>query len=285
MRSGGAGFTHSFSPAIGCALGKTACGEYCYAQFLQSHQIHGRGGWGEYLLVKQNAAAALRRDLERASRRDPAHKHHISKIRVFSASSTEPLAGPLIPIYKDCLRVAAEFPIAAWVVQTRSPQIVRLEKEIVALAGRVAVSITLETDDDRNFAWGARGSPRIDARRRAIEVISDWPVPIHVAVSPILALRDFVAFGSWLGASADVFTIDTAVDGDGTASGSRTARTIFPARMAELGVDWRDTNDARAFYLWLRERFGARAGWSEEGFRRLADPTALPRRQTCRGDL
>jgi DNA repair photolyase len=279
LRKGGAGFTHSFSPAIGCLLGKTACGDYCYAQFLQSHLTQGRGGWGEYLLVKQNAPAVLRAELERASRRDPADRHHVSRLRIFSASSTEPLAGPLLPLYKECLRAVAEFPIAAWALQTRSPRVVDLEAEVTALRGRISVSLTIESDNDRALDFGRSGSPRIDARRRAAEIVSAWPVPLHVAVSPMLPLTDPDAFAEWLGAHADVFTVDTAVDGDGTGTGKRTARTPFAEAMARQGLDWRDTAPARAFHRRLVERFGPRAGWSADGFRRLADPASLPLRK------
>jgi DNA repair photolyase len=279
LRSGNVGFTHSFSPAIGCALGKTACGAFCYAQFLQSHRIHGRGGWGDYLLVKANAAAALRAELERAARRPADHRHHLSRIRVFSASSTEPLVGPLLPIYRDCLRAIAELPVAAWVIQTRSPRVADLEEAIVPLGARVAVSMTLETDDDGIFAFGPAGSPRVDARMRAIEAMAAWPIHLHVAVSPALALRDPERFANWLGRFADTFTVDTAVDGDGTGEGRRTAATAFPNYLAARGIDWRDTRPARAFHALLMKRFGARAGWSCDGFRRLADPAALPGRE------
>jgi hypothetical protein len=40
--------------------------------------------WGEYLFVKKRLAEALDRDLARAARRDPAHPHHVSQLRVFA---------------------------------------------------------------------------------------------------------------------------------------------------------------------------------------------------------
>jgi hypothetical protein len=178
--------------------------------------------------------------------------------------------------------VLADFPIGAWVIQTRSPRVVDLEREIVALGERAAVSLTIETDDDANYRFGAAGSPRIDARRRALEAMGPWGTHLHVAVSPALPIGDPGAFADWLGRHADTFTIDTAVDGDGTGEGRRTAATTFPSELAACGIDWRDTAPARAFHEMLVSRFGARAGWSCEGFRRLADPAALPRRPRAR---
>lgn len=278
LRAGTVGFTHSFSPAIGCPLGSTACGAYCYAPFLQSHAVHGRGAWGSYVLVKENAAEVLRAELERAARRDPNHRHFVQRIRVFSASSTEPLAGPLFDVTRACLRVAAAFPIAAWALQTRSPRIVELEEEIAALSGRVSVSLTIESDDDRALDFGRPRGPSIASRKRALERMGRWGVPIHAAVSPFLPLTDAGAFLSWLDEHADVVTVDTAVDGDGTGEGRRTARTPYAEYEERAGFDWRDTRAARAFYELLRGRIGPRAGWSADGFRRLADPPALPMR-------
>ncbi|MBI3819706.1 MAG: hypothetical protein HY286_13505 [Planctomycetes bacterium] len=274
------GFTHTFSPAIGCLLGKSSCGDFCYAQFLQAHQIHGKGGWGEYLLIKANAAEALRADLDRAARRAADHKYYISKLRVFSASSTEPLAGPLLTIYRDCLRVLADYDIASWVVQTRSPLVRTLQNELDAIRNHVVVSMTIETDDDASFQIGAAGSPTIAARRAAVEEMQHWPVPIHVAVSPALPMRNINDFARWLLQFADVITVDTAVSGDGTGDGSRSARSALPSRMAARGADWRDERQPRELYQLLEQLAPGRARWSSDGFTRLARIENVPRRHS-----
>ncbi|MFN0207373.1 MAG: hypothetical protein ACKVS6_13795 [Planctomycetota bacterium] len=277
------GYTHSFSPAIGCMLGKTTCGVYCYAQFLQAHKIYGSGEWGESILLKTNAPAVLRAELERAARRPPDHKYHLSNIRVFSASSTEPLAGPVFNIYKQCLDVLAEFTPAAWVVQTRSPLITNLRAELERIKTCAVVSMTIETDDDALYQIGAAGSPLPTARMRAISQMQDWNVPIHVAVSPALPIRNISTFADWLAENADAVTVDTAVDGDGTGDGKRTALTTFPELMRTKGYDWRDGSQARELYQLLKNKIGERAGWSSEGFVRLANRsvfTPLTRRES-----
>ncbi len=278
--AGTGGFTHSFSPAIGCSLGGTACGIACYAQFLQPHRVRAAPteSWGDVVRVKRNAPEVLRSELQRASRRDPAHRHHVERLRVFSASGTEPLAGPCLPIYRECLRVLAGFPVGGWALQTRSPLVARLARELASLGDRLVVSLTLETDDDAAFDLGHPGSPTIAARRRAVESLSREPVLLHVAVSPCLPVRDTESFARWLAAHTDVVTVDTFVAGDGTGRGARTARTEIPALLARRGVDWRDDGPALRLLDRLRALVGDRAGWSHEGFLRLADPRALPRR-------
>lgn len=269
------GFTHTFSPAIGCLLGKTTCGSFCYASFLQAHKIYGKGGWGDYLLVKENAPAILKKELDLSARRDPKHKHFISNLRVFSASSTEPLAGPLFNIYHECLQILAGYPIGRWVVQTRSPLVRNLKDEIILLKDRVIVSITIETDDDALFQIGEPGSPTIAARRAAVEQMQLFGVPIHVAVSPALPIRNITTFAHWLLQYADAVTVDTAVAGDGTGDGGRSEQSRLPELLMNRGVDWRDESQARALYNLLKSRAPDRVGWSSEGFRRLASENIM----------
>ncbi|HKD99987.1 MAG TPA: radical SAM protein [Planctomycetota bacterium] len=268
------GFTHSFSPAIGCVLGRTSCGIACYAQFLQAHRVYGSGAWGEYVLVKRNAAEVIARELARAADREVDHPAHVSRIRVFSASSTEPLAGPCYPVYRECLRAVAKHRVGAWVIQTRSPLVARLVDEIAALGSRAVVSVTIETDDPRSADLGAPGTPTVRARMSAVETLAASGIAVHVAVSPALPVRDELAFADWIAAHAAAATVDTFTDGDG-AGGGRTRRTALPAVLEARGVDWRDAAPARSLHAALRARMGDRAGWSRDGFRRLATPETL----------
>lgn len=269
------GYTHSFSPAIGCALGGTPCGAYCYAAFLQAHKIRGTGAWGEYLQVKENAADALESDLLRAARRDPGHRYSIGNLRIFASGSTEPLAGPLFAIYQKCLETAARFPMARWVVQTRLPRVTDLEPILLQLGRRVIVSITIETDIEDTTATDAtpRGGacgPSIAARMRAAEQLHRAGVAVNVAVSPMLPLRAPKEFAAWIAQNATFATIDTAVTGDGTGTGARTARSPFALRASAAGYNWRDEAPARAFHRLLQKSMGERAGFSAQGFSQLA---------------
>jgi DNA repair photolyase len=267
LASGSDGFTHSFNPAIGCPYARGACGAFCYARPFAEH-LGGAGTWGSRVLIKRNAAQLLERDLARATRRDPEHPLHVSRLAVFSASTTDPCAPPLLGLYRECLRVIARYPVRRWLIQTRSPAVLDLEREIVELGARAVVSFTLETDDERLWSALPRGSPPIAARRRAFERLSSWPVRRHLAVAPSLPARDPAGFAGWIAAHATDATVDTFVCGDGS-GGARTGRSPIPDLLAALDIDWRDDRQARDLYERLRALMGNRAGWSAAGFLRL----------------
>lgn len=265
---GEGGFTHTYNPAVGCAFAPGFCGAFCYAREFAERRL-GAGAWGREMLVKENAPALLERELERAARRPPGHRHHVARLCVFGSSATDPCAGPALAITRECLRVVARFPVARWVLQTRSPAVLALEEELLALGSRAVVSFTLETDDERLWRSGPPGAPGIAARRRCFEALAAWPLRRHLAVSPCLPLRDPRAFADWIARHATDATVDTLVSGDG-AGGRRSARGAVPELLAAGGADWRDEGPARALHALLVERMGARAGWSAGGFARLA---------------
>ena len=109
----GGGYTHSFNPAVGCPFAPGFCGAFCYARDF-AERLGGPGTWGARVLLKANAPEMLERELLRAERRSLDHRHHLSKLRVFSASTTDPCAGPVRELYRECLRVVARHPPARW---------------------------------------------------------------------------------------------------------------------------------------------------------------------------
>lgn len=264
----GPGYTHTFNPAVGCAFAPGACGAFCYAREF-AERLGGRGTWGARVLVKQNAPELVERELERAARRPREHRHHVERLRVFSSSTTDPCAGRTLATTRAVLAIVARFPVARWVLQTRSPRVVDLEREILALGDRIVVSFTLETDDEALWKSASPGAPSVRARRRAFERMSRWPVRRHLAIAPALPCRDPVGLADWTAEHATEATVDTFTSGDGS-SGRRTARSPLPAWLASQGRDWRDETEARRLHALLRERLGERAGWSARGFGRLA---------------
>ncbi len=262
------GYTHSFNPAIGCAFARGLCGAYCYARGF-AERLGGAGIWKNFVLVKENAPELVQAELERAARRAPDHPHHVTRLRIFSPSTTEPCAGPVLAVYRDVLRVVAAFPIARWVVQTRSPAVLELEPELRALGERVVVSFTVESDDDALTGEAPPGAPSIRARRRAFERLAAIGVRRHLAAAPLLPLAAPIAFADWIAAFATDATVDTMQSGDG-AAGRRTASSEWPAFALRQGLDWRSEDAARAFLALLQARMGARARWSAAGFAALA---------------
>ena len=264
------GYTHTLNPAIGCPFGRGFCGQFCYARAGMAHRFRAaRQKWGEYLVVKQNAAELLRRELDAAGRRPDDHPHHLRRLRIFASSSTDPCAGPSLEVFRSCLRVITEYPIERIVVQTRSPQLLTLRAEIEALGERVVVSFTMETDSDDVWQRGPAGSPTISRRRQVFEQLHDWSVRRHLAVSPCLPLMNVEGFADWIAKFADDVTVDTFLAGDG-AGGSRTGSLPLPVIFEQSGWDWRDESPARLLFEALQRRMGRRAGWSCAGFGRLA---------------
>lgn len=265
----GPGYTHSFNPAVGCAFAGGLCGSFCYARGF-AERLAGPGTWGRLVLVKQNAPELLRAELERAARRAPEHRHHIARLRVFSPSTTEPCVGPVLDVYREVLRVVSEFDIARWVVQTRSPAVMRLAPQLTALGARGVVSFTLETDDDALWDSGPPGAPSIRARRRAFEQLAGCAARRHLALSPFLPPAEPERFADWISVHATDVTVDTFQSGDGS-GGRRTAGSKLPEFARRAGFDWRCEDSARTFFEHLRARMGERARWSAQGFAALAE--------------
>lgn len=273
------GYTHTLNPAVGCVFACTWCGEYCYAQHETPARViaHQLGlWWGEYLFVKQRIAEALKRDLARASERHPDHPHHVSKLKVFMSSLTEPCAGPALDITRQCLREFAAYPIARLVLQTRSPKVVQLLPELQALGDRVLVSFTVESDSDQ--IWQEvhpRMLPPLRERRKAVATLHASGVTISVTVSPCARLADPEEFAVWIAMNSSYAVVDTFVAGDGK-GGTRTEKTDIPALFAARGWMWSDESAARGLYERVRTLIGDRVGWSKEGFNRLTTvPTGV----------
>lgn len=268
------GYTHTCNPAVGCSFATGPCGGYCYAREFAERSL-GSGSWGARLRIKANLPALLESELLRAGRRSSGHRHHIARIKVFSSSTTDPCAPPVLELYRECLRVLAKHPVGGWVLQTRSPSVVRLLPELRELGNRVIVSFTLESDHDVLAGTGRVGSPGVSARRRAFESLAHAGIPRHLAVAPFLPPKNAEAFADWVAEWSDWATVDTAVQGDGR-QGARTARSELPGMLLGQGIDWRDESLALGFLELLRSRMGTRAGWSREGFARLANVLGEP---------
>ncbi len=266
-------YTHTLNPAVGCVFACSFCGLYCYAQWetparLIAEQLGLR--WGEYVFVKKHIAEALERDLARAVRREAEHPHHVSRLKVFMSSVTEPCAGPALAVTRECLRVFARYPIGRLVLQTRSPNVVQFLPELKALGDRVLVSFTVESDSDE--IWQDVESPmlpRLRERRKAVSQLHENGITTSVTVSPCARLADPEEFAVWIAMNASYAVVDTFVAGDGRA-GTRTEKTEIPSLFAANGWQWSDESAAQDLYQRVRALIGERAGWSKDGFNRLA---------------
>ena len=273
------GYTHTINPAIGCLHGGGACGVSCYAQFLNAHLFRNKnrasnplGEWGTYLVVKQNSVPLLENEFMKASRRNPVHPFHISKLKIFASPATEPLLAQTLDIYRGWLNLAAQYPIRKWVIQTRSPLILHLKDDVERLGNKCCISFTLETDSDSRFtAIAPTGSPLPSQRRRVVEELKTWNTAVSLAVSPALPLENIEAFADWISNNVEYALVDTFLAGDGSAGIRTGGRSKTPEIFRANGWDWRDETEAKNLFRMLQDRMGNRVKWSQEGFICLAE--------------
>ncbi|MBX3066186.1 MAG: radical SAM protein [Anaerolineae bacterium] len=249
-------FTHTLSPYTGCGFGKTACGQFCYAQFMPNWtNLANAEHWGELVAVKSNAASILKHTLHGMKQSDRA------KLRIFMASTTDPYQ-PLEAKYhitQQCLDVFAEYSdLDLLVIQTRSP-LVMTDFERIKQLPYSWLSITIETNDTR-FIHRLGGGPLPKKRFEIIQQARLAGIRTQIVVSPCLPytpsfLRQLVDSG------ASRIVIDDFVSGDGT-GGKRTSASRF---VSLANYDWRDSSSARSLYFSLKA-LGIEVGWSAAGF-------------------
>jgi DNA repair photolyase len=247
-------FTHTLAWSVGCGLGKTYCGAYCYAPTLPNWLYNREEGeaWGEGIVIKENAPELLAAELAKTRDR--------STMRIFMSSTTDPYQ-PLerkLRLTRQCLEVFQRYAdLDLLLIQTRSP-IVTDDAALIAAIPYVWVSMTLETDR-ADLPYGPNRA-MIDQRYAAIQKLTAAGVRVQIAVSPCLPYSN--DFADWLIASgAQRIIVDTFVAGDGS-EGKRTSTSPFAS---ESGYDWRSEDHARHLYAMLQGK-SAQVGWSAAGF-------------------
>ncbi|MCI3926871.1 radical SAM protein [Paenibacillus sp. TRM 82003] len=220
------GYTHTLNPYSGCAF---AC-DYCYVRRMPVALFRGEP-WGSWVDAKRFDPEAFRRELQRAYKRGPTS--------IFLSSATDPYqpAEYRLKRTRELLQLLAEAPPAFLFVQTRSPLVTR-DADVLAgfPAGRVLVSVTVETDRDDMRRVFAPASPPIAARLNALRRLRDAGVPTQAAVAPLLPCT--AAFAATLAEATPRITLDTFTLGDG-AGGRRSASLGMRERLQALGLaDW-----------------------------------------------
>ncbi|MBK8138721.1 MAG: radical SAM protein [Chloroflexi bacterium] len=256
LASGALPFTHSFSPYTGCQFGTTACGQYCYAQFMPNWAVHAAGApWGSEVWIKENAPEVL---LDTLTALSPEKRRGL---RIFMATTTDPYqpVEAKAEITRRCLEVFSRFDdLDLLLIQTRSPLVAR-DFALIASIPYAWLSITLETDD-QSVVSRLGGGPTVSVRLKMIESAAALGIPTQVTVSPCLPhSENFAARLAATGARRIV--VDSFVEGDGS-GGRRTANSPF-ARSA--GYDWRDPSPAQSLFEQLRA-LHPDVSWSAEGF-------------------
>jgi DNA repair photolyase len=259
------GFTHSLNPYTGCRF---AC-SYCYVQGLSLHRFHHPTlPWGDYAHPRAGIAEQLERELARHARRGA-----LDRLAVLMSSVTDPYQ-PLERhwrLSRACVQTLLRYPPALLNVQTRSPLVQDDYPLLSELGERCWLNFTMETDLEEVRRAVTPRCPPLEARLDALRRARRMGLNVQITVSPCLPYSSVQRFGELLLDLGNRVIVDTFTTGDGQ-HGVRTANTTIPSIYAERGWgDWRAEHAARELYLWLRERIGDRAGWSQQGF------AALPR--------
>lgn len=258
LAAGTTPFTHTLAWAVGCGLGHTYCGAYCYAPKLPNWLYNRQPdeAWGDAVIIKANAPELLAEALQRARNR--------ATMRIFMSSTTDPYQ-PLerrLRLTRRCLDVFAAYAdLDLLLIQTRSP-FVADDADRIARLPYAWVSMTLETDLP-DLPYGPNAA-FIQQRLAAVRTLANAGVRVQIAVAPCLPYSP--AFVATLADSgAQRFIVDTFVSGDGSA-GRRTAESPFAQ---DAAYDWADEDPARQLHAALQQR-GLDVGWSAAGFSAIA---------------
>jgi DNA repair photolyase len=235
--------SHSLQPYRGCPFGASLCGVGCYVRH-NGHITKGRE-WGSFLEVRENAGLIYEQTCDRERRW--AHRAR-ERFVIFLSSATEPFP-PQEARYgatASVLEAMIANPPDGLIVQTHSPRVVAAGELLRELNGRcdLRVHISIESDQDRLPGLPPPASS-VASRLEAAARLRASGLRVIVTVSPLLPIADPDAFFERIAEAADGVVIDHYIGGDGSAGGSRTARTPLPAAMAavnpaSVGIAYRD---------------------------------------------
>lgn len=177
LRSGDGGtdgFHYSLNPYRGCAFDCS----YCYAPAFSFDET-ARRNWGRWITVKANAATLLR-----AAGR-------CGKLRtknIFMSTVTDPYQ-PIerkLELTRACIAALLRYPPRLLTVQTRSPLVMRDIDLFEQLPGRVAVCMSITTDDEHVRRIFEPTCAPIPARLSAIRRVREQGIPTQASIAPLL---------------------------------------------------------------------------------------------------
>ncbi|PYI55917.1 SPL family radical SAM protein [Paenibacillus flagellatus] len=233
------GYSHTLNPYAGCTF---AC-SYCYVRRMPVALFRGEK-WGEWVDVKRGAADRLRKELASAKRKGP--------VTIFMSSATDPYqpAEHGERVTRSLLEAMADEPPDFLFVQTRSPLVTRDIDLLSRLAGRVRVSMTVETDLEPIRRAFSPNAPPIAGRLAALRKLARAGLPTQAAVSPVLPSSP--DFARTLADTVDTVCVDDFFMGDGSL-GKRTEQLGIRAVFEQLGLEeWYD----RGRYLRIADALG-----------------------------
>ncbi|MCP4249457.1 MAG: radical SAM protein, partial [bacterium] len=167
------------NPYVGCMIG---C-EFCYvaerADFSRGLRGLPRLPWGRYVDVKINAAEILRAEVRR---RPPG----IVRLSPILTDPYQPLERRY-RITRQCLEVLLEAGFTP-VILTRAARVVD-DIDVLARFSKLAVGLSVPTDDDRVRISFEPGGDPINDRLAALERLHGAGIPTFAVVQPILPMQ------------------------------------------------------------------------------------------------
>ena len=224
--------SHSLQPYRGCTYGGSLCGVSCY---VQHNRLLTRGdAWGSFLDVRENAAESYLASVERE--RTWARRSRAA-FGVFMSSSTDPFVPQeaRFGVTRSVLLAMLEQPPDELIVQTHSHRVHDVLDLLSALDARTRLRVHLSIESDRDRLPGLPAPASSVAKRfEAAERLSEAGLHVVITVAPLLPIERPREFFQRVGRVARAVVIDHYVGGDGTADGSRTARTPLPDAMRQV---------------------------------------------------
>ncbi|MGI9175653.1 MAG: SPL family radical SAM protein [Rhodothermales bacterium] len=217
-------YDYTLNPYSGCTFGCT----YCYAAFF-ARSREKVDGWGQWVTVKENALALLRKKRKGGTLRGKT---------IYLSSVTDPYqpVERTLELTRDLLKELAEFHQPRLVVQTRSPLVTR-DLDVLARFERVQVNVTVTTDDDEVRRAFEPLCPNNRVRLKAVAEVVAANVPAVVTMTPLLPVRDPAAFAeSLLATGAERFVVQPFH----AAKGKFVAGTREEAIRASEALGWTD---------------------------------------------
>jgi DNA repair photolyase len=268
--------SHSLQPYRGCALGNSLCGVGCYVRH-SWYTTRGRQ-WGSFVEARTNAADAYRAEYE--AERAWARLRR-GRFGVFLSSSTEPFqpAERKFGVTRSVLEAMVDRPPDVLMVQTHSHHVadyLDLYPRLAAAVPDLRYHVSIETDRDALPGLPPSASP-VEKRIAAAGALRAAGLRVVITVAPLLPIAAPERFFERLSEVADAVVIDHYIGGDGSAGGSRTARTALPDAMRSVDagsvtLDYRDRIVAIA-----RQHFAGDVGVNIDGFAgRMLDTKLTP---------
>ena len=179
-----AAYDYTLNPYSGCSFGCT----YCYAAFF-SRDVAQRDNWGNWVTVKENAVALLRKK----------KLHALDGKKIYMSSVTDPYQ-PIergLELTRSLLEELLRAHQPRLVIQTRSPDVTR-DIDILRQFDHLQVNMTVTTDSEAVRRVFEPACPNNRVRLKAIERVAASGVDACITLTPLLPVDDARAFARQL---------------------------------------------------------------------------------------